>query len=166
MNNLKKIFYLLALTLLFSNCGRVDTTIYGSTEKMIEAKSAVINLITAESLGKMIEDKTPGLRIVDVREPDEFTLGHIPGAVNVPRGMLEFSSQLTNRRETICLYSNQQNRSALSADNLKLLKFHQVFVLEGGLDQWKKTFPDQIEEGSGVVATAPAKKASSGGCGD
>ncbi len=167
MNNLKFILALTILPLLFTSCYRADDTIYGSMESMVTAASAEVNFMNVGQLNVMIDEHSPALRIVDVREPEEFEAGHIPGAVNIPRGVLEFSNQLTNRREKIVLYSNHHNRSSLSIGNLQLMKFSDVKVLEGGLEQWKRAFPDKIEEGSGTAqSSVPAKQASSGGCGD
>lgn len=167
MKKLKYLTILIVLPLLFAGCNPVDTTVYGSADKMVAEHQADVKLVTVQQLDQQVTDHTTGMKVVDVREPDEFAAGHIPGAINIPRGLLEFSSQLTNRRENIVLYSNQQNRAVLAAGNLELLKFGQVTVLEGGLDEWKVTFPEKIEEGSGTAsAAAPAKKASSGGCGD
>lgn len=167
MKNLNYLLVLISLPLVFTGCYHADDTVYGSVDKLMMEATSKVKFINAEQLEAMIEGQLPGLRIVDVREPDEFVAGHIPGAVNVPRGVLEFSGQLTNRREKVVLYSDHHNRSALSSDNLELLKFDHVQVLEGGLEKWKELFPEKIEEGTGSAQTAaPAKQASSGGCGD
>lgn len=167
MKKLKYLLTLLILPLLFTNCTQVDTQVYGSIDEMVAERKADVSFATVQQLDEMLTEHTPGVKVIDVREPDEFAAGHIPGAINVPRGLLEFSGKLTNRREKIYVYSNQQNRSTLAAGNLELLKFGHVTVLEGGLDAWMTAFPEKIEEGSGVpTAAAPAKKASSGGCGD
>ncbi|MCI5147190.1 MAG: rhodanese-like domain-containing protein, partial [Candidatus Electrothrix sp. AR3] len=42
-----------------------------------------------EEFHKLFEKKDYDL-IVDVREPDEYASGHLPGAINIPRGLLEF----------------------------------------------------------------------------
>ena len=39
---------------------------------------------------ELLELQQFGCPVVDVREPEEFAEGHIPGAVNIPRGLLEF----------------------------------------------------------------------------
>jgi rhodanese-related sulfurtransferase len=167
MKNLKFILTLFLLPLFFSSCYHVDDTIYGSVDKMVMETKSEIKFVNAGQLDEMTESQMPGLRIVDIREPNEYIAGHIPGAINVPRGVLEFSSQLTNRREKVVLYSDSHNRSSLASDNLKLLKFDHVQVLEGGLGTWKEMFPEKIEEGIGSAqVAAPAKPASSGGCGD
>jgi len=167
MKKLKYLFLLLMFPLLLSNCTHVDTQVYASIDDMVAEHKADVSYLSAQQLDEVLTSALPGVKVVDVREPDEFAAGHIPGAINVPRGLLEFSDQLTNRREKIYLYSNQQNRSTLAAGNLGLLKFGHVNVLEGGMDAWMSAFPEKIEEGSGAAsASAPAKKASSGGCGD
>jgi rhodanese-related sulfurtransferase len=167
MKQLKYLSLLLMLPLLLSNCTHVDNRVYASIDDMVAERKVDISLASVQHLSELLTSVTPQIKVVDVREPDEFAVGHIPGAINVPRGLIEFSSQLTNRREKIYVYSNQQNRSTLAAGNLKLLKFGQVTVLEGGMNAWTLAFPDKIEEGSGSVsAVSSAPKASAGGCGD
>jgi rhodanese-related sulfurtransferase len=166
MKNLNFILILLALPLFFVRCGQVDQTKYGSVDKMIMEHQKDAPYISAAHLNEMISEQTPGIRIVDVREPDEYAAGHIPGSVNVPRGLLEFSDLISNRREQLYIYSNNQNRAVLSVESLKLTKHSEVTVLQGGFENWKTTYPELIEEGSGAPASsAPAKQASSGGCG-
>ncbi|MBE0639706.1 MAG: rhodanese-like domain-containing protein [Bacteroidales bacterium] len=167
MKKLKYLSLLLMFPLLLSNCTHVDTQVYASVDELVAEHKADVNYATVQQLDELLISGTPGVKVVDVREPEEFAAGHIPGAINVPRGLLEFSSQLTNRREKLYVYSNQQNRSTLAASNLELLKFGHVTVLDGGMDAWALAFPEKIEEGSGTASAAtPAKKASSGGCGD
>lgn len=170
MNILKTGKYLHLLTffaLLLSSCGRIDQKIYGTIDEMVIERTGQTQFITSGSLYDLIINQASGYKIIDVREPVEYIAGHIPGAINIPRGLIEFSDKLTNRREKIILYSNTQKRACLSASNLKLLKFKTVMVLEGGLEMWVQEFPNKIEEGSGnTTAATPAKKTSSGGCGD
>ncbi len=42
------------------------------------------------ALFKAVVDEDEGL-VIDVREPREYAMGHVPGAVNIPRGVLEFN---------------------------------------------------------------------------
>lgn len=166
MKNLKNIIILFVFPLLFSQCTKLDKTVYGSTDKMLDAKRGEVTIAKASEVNDCIANHIEGIKIVDVREPEEFEAGHIKGAINVPRGLLEFSDQLTNRRDHLYLYSGTDKRAILSAINLRALKFGKVRVIEGGFDQWAANFPQLIEKGSGApVGAAPAKKASSGGCG-
>jgi rhodanese-related sulfurtransferase len=57
--------------------------------------------------------------LVDVRESDEFAAGHLPGAVHISRGMLEFkfsgAPALQPRDIKIMLYCKTSGRAALAA---------------------------------------------------
>ena len=57
--------------------------------------------------------------LIDVREADEYAAGHVPGAVLIPRGMLEFrlsnTPELEPRDLKIVLYCKTSGRAALAA---------------------------------------------------
>ena len=57
--------------------------------------------------------------LIDVRETEEFAAGHVPGAVHMSRGMLEFklssTPELTSRDIRIVLYCKTSGRAALTA---------------------------------------------------
>jgi sulfur-carrier protein adenylyltransferase/sulfurtransferase len=75
--------------------------------------------------------------IVDVREPNEWAQGTLPGAHCVPRGVLELQvdSQLP-RDTTVVLYCGGGGRSALAAKSLREMGFDHVENLEGGFGAW------------------------------
>lgn len=81
-----------------------------------------------------------GGAVIDVREPGEYLLGHLPGAVNIPRGVLEFKigdhAALANKDQPIVLYCKTGGRAALSAVNLQRMGYTQVRSLTGGYDSW------------------------------
>lgn len=78
--------------------------------------------------------------LLDVREADEFHAGHIPGAVNIPRGLLEFklsnTPELTSRDLNIVLYCKTSGRAALAACALHDMGYLQVQSIAGGFDAW------------------------------
>lgn len=78
--------------------------------------------------------------LLDVREADEFHAGHIPGAVNIPRGLLEFklsnTPELSARDLKIVLYCKTSGRAALAACALHDMGYLQVQSIEGGFDAW------------------------------
>ena len=93
---------------------------------------------------KVIRDG--GLLIVDVREPEEFSQGHLFGAINVPRGVLEFKTDssypggipdLYNKSAPILLYCKSGARSALAAQSLGILGYKTVVSMAGGYLAWK-----------------------------
>ena len=107
---------------------------------------ARIQEIKPDELDEMIENHDD-LLIVDVREPHEFAAGHIPGALSVPRGLLEGAadSQFKHRNDTlsqarartVVTYCQSGGRSALAADTLKQMGFDKAHSLSGGLDLWQ-----------------------------
>lgn len=78
--------------------------------------------------------------LIDVRETDEFSAGHIPGAVHMSRGMLEFklssTPELTSRDIRIVLYCKTSGRAALAACALHDMGYLDVKSIAGGFDAW------------------------------
>lgn len=89
-----------------------------------------------------------GVPLIDVREPGEFAEGRIPGAVNIPRGMLEFEVDghpavnclkdpaLAHRNAPVVLSCRSGGRSALAAAALRELGFAEPLSLAGGFAGW------------------------------
>ena len=85
--------------------------------------------------------------IIDIREPAEFQRGHIPGALHLPRGLLEFeihglvermSVDQNNAPEDqdIVLYCGTGGRSALAAATMAELGYRNVRSMAGGVVAW------------------------------
>lgn len=78
--------------------------------------------------------------LIDVREPAEYQQGHIAGAINIPRGLLEFkmdgSPELEDRAKFIVIYCKTSGRAALSAASLHEMGFVNVASISGGYDAW------------------------------
>ena len=78
--------------------------------------------------------------LIDVREADEYLAGHLPGAVHMSRGMLEFkmtaNSKMQPRDLNIVLYCKTSGRAALSAQSLADMGYTHVRSIAGGVDAW------------------------------
>ncbi|HSM99327.1 MAG TPA: rhodanese-like domain-containing protein, partial [Gallionella sp.] len=84
--------------------------------------------------------------LLDVREPAEFAALHIPGAINVPRGVLEQSCEwdfdetvpllAAGRGLEIVVICRSGNRSALAADVMRQLGYTGVVSLRTGVRGW------------------------------
>jgi len=108
------------------------------------ARSRIREITPAE----LLELQRHGCPVVDVREPDEFADGHVPGAVNIPRGLLEFevdghpavngqtADALAHRERPVVLYCLSGGRSALAAEALLRLGFASPLSLEHGILGW------------------------------
>ena len=91
--------------------------------------------------------ENPSLLIVDVREPHEFEAMHIPGSINVPRGILESACEWdyeeTNpelvqaRAREIVVVCRSGYRSVLAAHSMNVLGYQNVVSLQTGLRGWK-----------------------------
>lgn len=86
-----------------------------------------------------------GWHFVDVREPDEFAEGHVPGARSFPRGFLEVRADLehekrdpwlADRDRKLVLYCGGGNRSALAARTLGQMGFRRVVSMAEGWTGW------------------------------
>ena len=78
--------------------------------------------------------------VIDVREPEEFARGKIPGAYTIPRGVLEMQVDGRLPREsTVVLYCGAGGRSALAAKSLADMGFEKVANLQGGWGAWMQS---------------------------
>lgn len=102
---------------------------------VVEAKSQIREVPTAEAqalLGKRT--------IIDVREYDEYAAGHLPGAINIPRGILEFKigmvPECANKEGAFLIYCRTSGRAALSAVQLQRIGYTNVISMGGGYEAW------------------------------
>jgi rhodanese-related sulfurtransferase len=116
----------------------------GVEEMVIAAKAGIENLAAAHAAAEL---EHADALLVDVREPGETARGVIPGAVLVPRGMLEFRADSATadhldgfnpgRRVILyCATGSWRERSALAARSLQELGYRDVAHLRGGLTAW------------------------------
>ena len=82
--------------------------------------------------------QNPGVYLLDVREPDEYAAGHIPGITLIPMG--EVASRLTElpRDKEIIVTCRTGNRSSQVADLLREQGFTNVHNMTGGIVAWEE----------------------------
>ncbi len=166
MKKIKFILILFVTIFAIQSCGMEEAKIYSSVDEMVMEAIESVDKITTDEL-KTLLDEGADLQIIDVREQDLFIAGHIPGSVNVPRGMLEFSSKASNRRLRTIIIGNDDWSGALAVQTLQKMKFKNVQMLDGIWFEWIAYFPDQFEEGLGeATAKAEPEPSSGGGCGE
>jgi rhodanese-related sulfurtransferase len=106
-------------------------------ELVAEAKSQIHEIEPATAATAM-----KSALLLDVREAAEFEAGRLPGAINIPRGVLEFRigdhSQLAQRDADILVYCKTSGRAALAALNLKRMGYTKVRSIHGGFDAWSQ----------------------------
>jgi len=106
---------------------------------LIEEAEGAVEGIGAEAL----DPDHPTLILLDVREPEEFASGYIPGrkVLTIPRGKLEFMAieQIAKpygQNAPVVTYCLKGPRGALAALQLKKLGFENVVNLRGGIRGW------------------------------
>ena len=124
MRKIKRLLPFVLSLMLLSSCG---TT---------EGSSSSYRQISMDEAVKMMRDEKDYI-ILDVRRPDEFAEGHIPGAINVPNeeiGTAEIA-KLPNKSQLILVYCRSGRRSKEAA--AKLVKLGYTNIVEfGGILDW------------------------------
>jgi rhodanese-related sulfurtransferase len=90
--------------------------------------------VTAIELAAWIRDRQAGLRVVDLRSPEEFDEYHVPGAEQMSLDSLVRARFQPG--ETIVLYSQGGAHSAQGWVFLRAAGHEHVYFLRGGLDEW------------------------------
>lgn len=117
----------------------------GSVKELMESANAAIPRITPDQARKLMAEKNA--LIVDVRDSTEIKAsGKIKGAVNVPRGMIEFRADADTpyhdkafaKDRPVIVYCASGGRSALSGKVLKDFGYREVYNL-GAFKDWAES---------------------------
>jgi molybdopterin/thiamine biosynthesis adenylyltransferase/rhodanese-related sulfurtransferase len=114
--------------------------------ELLEQIRAGIEEVDAVRARELLDSPAAPL-LVDVREQDEWSEGHLPGAIHVPRGNLEsrIERAAPDHAQPVILYCQSGNRSVFAAKTLEELGYENVVSLAGGYTDWKRNgFPTQL----------------------
>jgi len=107
---------------------------------------------TVDMAGYLAAVKDPkGALIVDIREPAEYAAGHVPGSINIPRGLLEFQiykamgyPNKVDTSRTIYVQCQTGGRATLATAALKEIGFsHPIAVVMDWAEWVKKGYPNE-----------------------
>jgi adenylyltransferase/sulfurtransferase len=99
--------------------------------------------ITSVELKKRL-DRGDAIKIVDVREPNEYQINRIPGSQLIPLGDIPKRYEELNRNDEIVVQCKSGVRSGKAADFLRSVGFTRVLNLKGGILDWiDKVDPSQ-----------------------
>ncbi len=89
---------------------------------------------------KSMLDKKEKVIYLDVRDPGEFAAGHIPGAMNISRGTLEFNvfNKIQDQSSKIIVYCKTKGRSTLATKTLNDLGYKNAALMDAQFEEWIK----------------------------
>lgn len=102
-----------------------------------QQKSEVTPVTYEEITTVIVENNYP---LIDVRSPEEFEEGALPGAVLIPLENTDFIERIQtfDTQQPIYLYCRSGNRSSRAAELLVRLGFTQVYNYTGGMEEWQE----------------------------
>lgn len=103
-----------------------------------DAKTRVREVTVAETQQQMRVN--PEIRLIDVREDNEWQAGHAAGAIHLGKGIIErdIETVVPKKDAKLILYCGGGYRSALAADALQRMGYTNVFSMAGGWRAWKE----------------------------
>lgn len=107
--------------------------IKSGADLIAEAKAKIREVTPHQAMS----DSSPGLVFLDVRERNEWNLGHLPDAVHIPRGSMETKIEaLIPRDKHVIIYCQSGNRSAFAAETLQEMGYEDVASMSQGILGW------------------------------
>jgi rhodanese-related sulfurtransferase len=103
-----------------------------------DAKSRVREVTVAETQQRLRENDQ--VKLIDVREDNEFNAAHAAGAIHLGKGIIERDIETTvpDKNAELILYCGGGYRSALAGDVLQHMGYTNVFSMAGGWKAWKE----------------------------
>lgn len=110
-------------------------------EEIVAQLRQEIPAIPPDRAHKLKETEGKDVVFLDVREPEEYTQGAIPGALYIPRSYLELrvEREIPQKDTTVIAYCASGTRCLFAARALKDLGYKRIFTLEGGFQRWKNS---------------------------
>jgi rhodanese-related sulfurtransferase len=106
--------------------------------KLVNDAKAHVREVSVDEVNARRE-KGEELLLIDTREDHEWDRGHIPGATHLSKGIIErdIEKMVPDENREIILYCGGGFRSALAADALKRMGYHNVRSMAGGWKAWQ-----------------------------
>jgi rhodanese-related sulfurtransferase len=102
--------------------------------------TAGIRVVSAETGGQILDNPPDGLVVLDVRTPEEFAAGHLPGAIMIDFNGPDFRQQIAELDPEVpyLLYCRSGNRSSGARAVMEDLGFVDVADVDGGILAWSE----------------------------
>lgn len=130
----------MALALSMTGVGlSAGTDMNPKVKEMLTSAKASIKKVSAEAVKAAIDSKEKAI-FLDVRDGGEFSAGHLPGAMNISRGTLEFNvfGKIPDQNAKIYVYCKTAARSALATKTLNDLGYKNAVLMDAPYEAWVK----------------------------
>ena len=106
---------------------------------MVDSARTAIKIVSPEVVKAAIDSKEKAI-FLDVRDAGEFAAGHLPGAMNISRGTLEFVvfGKIPDQNAKVYVYCKTKGRSALGAKTLNDLGYKNAVLMDAQYADWVK----------------------------
>ena len=125
---MKKILFLMIISL-FS----INTSLWAQSDTLPNDLGKKVS--TPEGLKKIIDSKDSKFAIVDVRPESAYDKGHIPTAINIPRGFISDTKNPPPKDKYLILYCYHGLTSPAAGERLQADGYKYIFVW-GGIADW------------------------------
>jgi rhodanese-related sulfurtransferase len=132
-----------ALSFVLIALGVLSGTAVAFSEHTPIPKERIVSVDDLYGEWQEVREKKSRAVLLDVRTPEEFASGHVPGAINIPSGNPSLVSNMWPDPETeIWVYCRTQRRSASFAFSLRTRGYRNIYVVDGGITTWaEKGYP-------------------------
>ncbi len=94
--------------------------------------------VTPQQVREMQAQKSAALYVLDVRTPEEFASGHVPGAVNIPYDQVASRLAEIPKDKEVVLYCRSGRRAGLAASELEKAGYKDLQLMQGDMPAWEK----------------------------
>ena len=110
--------------------------VIGCLASMVALPSEPVGLISQQALIERQQAGDEQLFVLDVRTPDEFASGHVPGAVNVPHDQVAAHLGMIPRDKDVVMYCRSGRRVMRAAEALAANGYTRLLHLDGDMSGW------------------------------
>ena len=113
------------------------TVIFTSCQGVAQKEGTTNKTITPSEFEQKLTQ--PNAQLIDVRTPEEYTDGGIPGSVNMNYNAADFDQNLAtlDKEKPVLVYCLSGGRSGSAANKMNNMGFKEVYNLQGGIVQWR-----------------------------
>jgi rhodanese-related sulfurtransferase len=104
----------------------------------VAAAETELPLVSQQALVERQQASDAQLFVLDTRSPEEYSTGHVPGAINVPYDQVAERLAEIPRDKDVVLYCRSGRRAQIAAETLAENGYTRLLHLDGDMNAWEK----------------------------